>query len=134
VEPGEPFGKYGIRLFSVKWEMRCDPSGTFEDARADLSCVAGQGAFAGSGLSHPPRRLLSLAQTQDAAQKDSSTSKQVVILSQEKPPRFLLSAVRKKGREASSFSGSLRHGWRGEYLEMRARSAANLSQAVAQGS
>jgi hypothetical protein len=37
----------------AKWEMRCDPSGTFEDARADLSCVAGQGAFAGSGLSHP---------------------------------------------------------------------------------
>jgi len=33
--------------------MCCDPLGTFEDATADLSCVAGQGTFTGSGLSHP---------------------------------------------------------------------------------
>jgi hypothetical protein len=45
--------------------MRCDPSGTFEDARADLSCVAGQGAFAGSGFSHPTVLVMDAAETKN---------------------------------------------------------------------
>ena len=51
----------------AKWEMCCDPLGTFGDATADLSCVAGQGAFAGSGLSHPTVVVMDDAQTKEWA-------------------------------------------------------------------
>jgi hypothetical protein len=54
-----------IDSFALSGKCAAIRAGTFEEARANLSCVAGQGAFAGFGLSHPTVLVMDDAQTKN---------------------------------------------------------------------